>query len=460
MAAETISLAYGTSTIDLDVPGEFLAGPVLRPHTLPEMTRGAMLEQIVRALGAPEGRPPLRELVGGKRVAVVVSDEFRAGLHALIIQALCAEIDAGEPAEVTFLCATGTHDPAVYTPGIEALVRAQTARAPLKFVAHDCDDPRLVPIGVSPLGTEVALEPAFLRADVRVYGHEAKHHYMHGYSLVDKQVIPGIADRRAVEQNHKRSLDDDSGPGRNPWHDDPSRRANPFSEDSRDIRAMAERLMLDDDGQLVEGRPDSFALDMISDPRSIYWVGAGDPDWVSREAIRKADEQAEFSVERTRYLVISPGGPPASQAMYGVQNCFDMAMRGAVEPGGEVLVVAPCDGRPDLPADVSGVATSATSRRLFWDNLIALQALPLDECRAYIDAEFELYMWKTFRVLRNLKGDRLRIHIHSQLAPERLEEAGFVAVADPQSWIDERAARGDGSLRVIDQGNKMLVVGS
>ena len=26
--------------------------------------------------------------------------------------------------------------------------------------------------------------------------------------------------------------------------------------------------------------------------------------------------------------------------MYGVQNCFDMAMKGAVEKGGEVLVVA------------------------------------------------------------------------------------------------------------------------
>ena len=69
-------------------------------------------------------------------------------------------------------------------------------------------------------------------------------------------------------------------------------------------------------------------------------------------------------------------------------------------------------------------------------------------------------MWKTFRVLRNLKGDRLRIHIHSQLAPERLEEAGFVPVADPQAWIQERAARGDGTLRAIDHGNKMLVVGS
>ncbi len=456
---EFLSLTYGSSKIDLSIPSDFLAGPVIQPASRPPMTDEAMVVCIDEALAAPLGRPRLRERVTDRRVAVVVSDEFRAGLHSLIIDRLCEELRAGRPSKVTFLCATGTHDPKVYAPRIEAMVMKHAAGLPVEFVAHDCDDPRLAAIGTSPLGTPVALEPAFLRADVRVYGHEAKHHYMHGYSVVDKQVIPGIADRRSVEYNHKRSLDDDSGPGRNPWHDDPARRANPFSEDSRDIRAMAERLWIDDDGRLVEGRPDTFALDMISDPASIYWVGAGDPDEVSREALRKADEQAQFTVDRTRYAVVSPGGPPASQAMYGVQNCFDMAVRGAVQPGGEVLVLAPCEGRPDLPPDVSGVATSSRSRRLFWDNLIALRDEPLEACFDEIDENFELYMWKTYRVLRNFKGDRLKIHVHSQLAPERLVEAGFIPVADPQAWIDERAARGDGSLRAIDQGNKLLVVG-
>jgi hypothetical protein len=62
-------------------------------------------------------------------------------------------------------------------------------------------------------------------------------------------------------------------------------------------------------------------------------------------------------------------------------------------------------------------------------------------------------------VLRNFKHDRLTIHIHSQLPPEVLAEAGFVPCADPQAWIDERAARGDGKLHVIDNGNKLFVRG-
>ncbi len=460
MDSETVSLSFGSGKIELDIPRGFMAGEVIQPRAMPAMEPQAILRDLRQALANPIGRPRLQQLVVGKRVAVVLSDEFRAGLHELIIHALCEELAAGGPSDVAFLCATGTHQPEVYAPRIQEWVQRYAGQygLPHRFVGHDCDDPALVHIGESPLGSEVSIEPDFLRADVRVYGHEAKHHYMAGYSLVDKQVIPGICGRRTVEMNHIRSLASTSGPGRNPWHSDPTRRANPFSEDSRDIRAMAEGLFLRQDGQLEERAAESFALDMISDKDSVFWVGAGDPDEICRQAIARADEQAEFLVEPMPYLLVSPGGPPASQAMYGVQNCFDMAVKGAVIPGGEVLVVAPCDGRPDLPPEVSGFATSAASRVLFWDNLVSLRETPLEDCRRWIEENFQLYMWKTYRVLCNFKRDALRIYIHSQLPGDALREAGFHPVDDPQAWILERAARGDGKLRVIDNGNKLLVV--
>lgn len=461
MDTTAITLTYGAESLSLRVPDAFLAGPVIRPQALPTMDEASILGAMRTALAAPMGRPPLRSMVEGKRVAVVVSDEFRAGQQERIIHVLCEELAAGAPAHVTFLCATGTHEPAVYAAGIGAMVQrwADAAGLEVEFVAHSCDDPALVEVGTSPLGTSVRLEPAYLRAEVRVYGHESKHHYMNGYSLIDKQVVPGICARATVAANHKRSLSTDSGPGRNSWHPDPARQANPFGEDSRAIRRMVEGLVLNADSQLLQRRAQTFGLDMISDKSSLYWVAAGDPDELCAAAVVKADEQAQFTVPRSRYVLISPGGPPASQAMYGVQNCFDMAMLGAVQTGGEVLVVAPCEGRPDLPAHVRGFATSEKSLELFWNNLVVLRHQPLDQAYRWIDANFQLYLWKTWRVLRNFGHDRLRIHVHSQLPDAALEEAGFVAVADPQAWIDERAARGDGLLRVIDNGNKLLVLG-
>ncbi len=461
MQPSPVTLTYGSQQLDLTVPDGFLAGPVIRPRALPAMDEAAILTAMREALARPLGRPPLRELVAGKRVAVVVSDEFRAGQQERIIRVLCEELAAGAPGHVTFLCATGTHEPSVYAMGIGAMVRrwAEATGLEVDFVAHSCDDPALVDVGASPMGTPVRLEPAYLRAEVRVYGHESKHHYMNGYSLIDKQVVPGICARATVAANHKRSLSPDSGPGRNPWHADPARQTNPFGQDARDIRRMVEGLSLDDDGTLVQRQAESFGLDMISDKASIFWVAAGDPDALCAAATGRADEQAQFTVPRSRYVLISPGGPPASQAMYGVQNCFDMAMLGAVEAGGEVLVCAPCEGRPDLPPEVRGFATSAKSLELFWNNLVRLRHEPLDEAYRWIDENFQLYLWKTWRVLRNFGHDRLTIHVHSQLPDEALREAGFVPVADPQAWIDERAARGDGRLNVIDNGNKLLVIG-
>jgi nickel-dependent lactate racemase len=461
MATTSIDLTYGTERIELSVPDSFLAGPVIRPEALPPMDDEALLTAMRTALARPAGRPPLRSMVTGKRVVVVVSDEFRAGLQERIIRVLCEELAAGQPGHVTFICATGTHEPKVYATGIGVMVQrwAEAAGLAVDFVAHSCDDPALVDVGESPLGTPVRIEPAYLQAQVRVYGHESKHHYMNGYSLIDKQVVPGICARATVAANHKRSLSPDSGPGRNPWHSDPARQANPFGEDSRDIRRMVEALGLDDQGQLVPVQAETFGLDMISDKRSVFWVAAGDPDTLCAQAVAHADQQAQFTVPRARYVLVSPGGPPASQAMYGVQNCFDMAMKGAVEPGGEVLVCAPCDGRPDLPPEVRGFATSTKSLELFWKNLVRLRHEPLDEAYRWIDDNFQLYLWKTWRVLRNFGHDRLKIHVHCTLPDEALREAGFIPVADPQAWIDERAARGDGLLNVIDNGNKLLVIG-
>ncbi|MBN1337221.1 MAG: DUF2088 domain-containing protein [Deltaproteobacteria bacterium] len=457
MPSTRVTLTFGTGAIDLDVPAGFLAGEPVRPRSMPALPPEGIRKRLREALARPRGRPRLREMVSGRTVAVLVSDEFRAGLHEHIIEVLCEELRAGAPSAVTLICATGTHEPQVYATHVRAWVARHAQGLPYRFLAHSCDDPALVPIGSSALGTPVALEPAWLAADVRVYGHESKHHYMNGYSLLDKQVIPGVSARRTVEVNHKRSLSVDSGPGRSPWHSEPGRQVNPFAEDARDIRAMAERTRLLADGRRVACEPCTFALDMISDKGSLYWAGSGDPDALCRRAVEQADAQAQFRVTPTRYVALSPGGPPACDALYGVQNCFDMAMKGAVLRGGEVLIVAPCDGRPDLPPDVRGIATSAASKALFWDTLVALRHRPLDEALAWIDTHFELYLWKTARVLRNFGEDRLRLYLHCHLPPERLEEGGFIPCPDPQAWIDERARRGDGLLRVIDNGNKLFL---
>jgi nickel-dependent lactate racemase len=464
MVLRNVSLSYGKGRVDLTVPEKKLAGPVITPRQPDAGANRDVAGAIEQALAAPVNSPRLREMARGRRVVCVLSDEFRAGQHREIAHGLVQEIAAGQPAQVSVLIATGSHDREIYGERIAEYGRQalRGARLPDDRVwINDCDDEEShALIGTTPAGTPLYVHKELLRADLRVHGHESKHHYMNGYSCIDKQIVPGLSMRKTIEANHKLALlHNFSVGGRSPWLSDPERQHNPFGEDNRDARQMSQRVKLSGDA-LVPATPEVFGLDMISEQGAVMWSAAGDPDTVIRQMVIEADRLSMFTVEPTRYVVISPGGPPASQALYGVQNCFDMALKTAIVPGGEALVIAPCDGRPDLPPDVSGIAPDLKSKELFWDNLVRFTDQPLDVWDRFVQDHFELYLWKTDRVLKLFKEHGVSIHMHCGLDPVTLAQGGFTSTADPQAWIDERAARGDGLFRFIDNANKLLVIGS
>jgi len=460
MADRRFELTYGEETRAFTVPEERLSGPLIAPRK-PEALPGETREILKAALEKPVGRPRLRGLVPGRRVAVIVSDEFRAGLQHEILDVLLDEIVPAKPASVTVFCATGTHKPGVYAKNADSWVRDAAARLGVQigFVAHDSEKSDFADLGTSSRGTRLKINRKLLECDLRVHGHESKPHYFYGYSCIDKQIVPGLSWGQTVAQNHKWALDPGSGPGRNAWHPDPGRRENPVSQDGKEAREISERYVLSPGGEPVLGEVMTFGLDMVSAKPDVLWVRAGDPNELCREMVPVVDRLMSFEVERSRYVIVSPGGPPASQAIYGTQNAFDLALKGAVLEGGEALVIAPLDGRPDLPEDVRGLAPDERSKSLFWDNLVRLLRLPLEEARKEIADNFELYLWKTDRVLRLFKETGLKIAVHSGLPAGVLEDGGFDSAPDIQAWIDERVSRGDGKFTVIDNGNKLCVTG-
>jgi nickel-dependent lactate racemase len=441
-----INITYGADQLTLKIDSSLLTVPLISPRKRTEADsdpRGALSQ----AMQNPISSPRLKSMMGGKRVALVVNDEFRAGLHREILDVMFEEIAAGKPKKLTVLSATGTHDPSIYTTHIQEWAREASEKhgLPYEFVGHECDDPSLVEVGETSRGNRLAVEPAWLEADVKVFGHEGKHHYMAGYSTVTKQVLPGIANRASVAFNHKLALDDKSCAGEHPLHRDSTRHQNPFAEDS--LEGM----------RIALGDSEAFLLEVISDKKHVFWAGAGEPEEVTTQMIDVVDRQSLFDVPKSKYVIVSPGGPPASTSMYGVQNCFDLALLGAIEHNGEALVVAPCDGRPGVPPEAKGRAPDMKSKALFWDNLIRLRDASLEQCYQEIFDKFELYLWKTWRVLRLFKREGVKIWLYGQLTEDVVNEAGFQYAGDAQAWIDERAARGDGKFTFIDGGNKLLV---
>lgn len=460
MPSTQFKLTYGTESKTFSIPEDRLNGPLIQPRQV-EALAGDPDGIIKAALAQPVGRPRLSKLANDQNVGIVISDEFRAGLQHEILDALLDEIVAGSPRTITVLCATGTHKPEVYAKSAGTWVAAAEKRLGIKidFEPHDSEKSAMADLGQTSRATDVRINSKLLDCSLRVYGHESKHHYLNGYSCVDKQILPGVSSSKTVAQNHKLALDPDSAAGRNPWHSDPARQSNPFAEDMREARQISERFVLSPSGKAVVGDVTSFALDMVSASGKIYWIKAGDPAQVTPEMVEVVDRLMAFEVKRSKYVIVSPGGPPASQALYGTQNAFDLALKGAIQKGGQALVIAPLNGRPDLDPDVSGLAPDRRPKELFWDNLVRLLPKPLDEARKEIADNFELYLWKTDRVLRLINGDQIKLFIHSDLPAETLRPGGLESIDDIQAWIDERVKKNDGLFTVIDNGNKLCVTG-
>ena len=458
------SIHYGTETVEINAPDDFLSKdhPFIGPRKVKLTDSMKDIEgSIKNALENPHNSKPLRELVKDKIVGMVVSDEFRAGQHENIIKCLLEEISIGEPKKVNILCATGTHDAQVYSSKIKEWVDKYANQFGLNYSFHpnNCTSNDFINIGETSRGTPIEVNKYFLETEVRVYGHESKHHYMCGYSCIDKQLLPGVSSRKTVSANHKLALQSDySVAGRNTWVSDKERQFNPFSNDCSEARQVADATLLKNGKIIYNNSIAIFGLDMISDQQAIYWCEAGDTSEISKHMTKKADELSAFFAEPVKYVVISPGGPPASTAIYGVQNCFDMALSGAIQNNGEALVVAPCEGREELSCDVKGLAQNETSKALFWDNLCNLCKIDIDEATKWIGNNFELYLWKTDRVLKLMNGRKIKIYLHSTLPDNIIEQAGFIPCHNIDEWINERTNKKDGKLRVIDQGNKILIM--
>ncbi len=460
---KNLNISYGKEKINLSIPEDFLAGDLVKPRkSSTNMTEAEMKGKIEKAIKNPIDSLPVKDMVKGEKVGLVISDEFRSGLQELIVSVMMNEIFKGNPKSLNIFIANGTHDPKVYCGKIVTFIK-ETAKEfghETNVIVNECNSDNYIDLGKTPLGTDAEVSKEWLKNEVRIYGHESKYHYMNGYSVVDKQVCPGLCSRNTIASTHKHALKHNlSAAGRIIYHEDESRKENPFAEDNRDVRKLSERYVLRN-GKLKEESIPVFLLDMVSTKSTIEWIAAGNPHKVSMQMTKAVDKLASFKLPRTKYVVISPGGPPACNTLYGVQNSFDMALKYAIEEGGEALIIAPCTGKPNQPEEVRGLATSENSKALFWDNLVRLKEKPLNEATDWIDKNFELYLWKTDRVLKLMLQQKIKLYLYSELPAEKVKPGGFISIAAPNEWIAERAKRGDGKLRVIDEGNKLLVVPS
>ncbi len=423
-----IAVAYGTAGIELRLPQDRWRRVGVNAHEGGRQPLTAFEE----ALRQPMDSPPLRELVAGRRVALLTEDATRSEPHDAFMRA-CMPHLSGARSVAAVIC-TGSH--ARLTDGNRRIVNAfeQSAAADGvsgEIIIHDCHaEPGLTTVGVTSRGTPVAANSRALEADVFLVTSGMKNHYFAGYSNALKAFLPGICSYAGIEANHAMALEEAATFGAHPLHPDPSRRANPLAEDMLEAARM-----------IIEGRP-VFVLGTVTAGGRALWAGAGAMEAVIREGIRHVDRVASARVPAHSRLVISPGGDPADESLYNAQRGLELA-RNVMKDGAEVLFLAACP---------RGTAPTADARENFYERLTA----PLDEVLRGLQERYVLYSHKAYKFAAML--ERLgAIHMYTELDEPTVTAAHMLKVESPQAVLDRWLEASEEDILVVEDANRLAL---
>ena len=274
------------------------------------------------------GSAPLKDVIApDDQVTVVISDITRAYMHQERICPLILDYlhdVCGVPYEhIVYLVAVGTH---------RAQTEAEFARIASPYVAervcifnHDCDEGNVY-IGTTTRGTRVEVNPLVVGRKVILLGGTV-HHFFAGYGGGRKSILPGVASRKTIMQNHAHALDP-AAPQPNPECGLGVTALNPVHEDMAEAAAMVGPV---------------FGINMIADGQgrhlalpSGHWLQAWEESCKLVDRFNGVEIPAPADA-----VVVCAGGFPKDINLY--QSCKSL-INGfqAVKKGGKLIFISQC----------------------------------------------------------------------------------------------------------------------
>lgn len=314
-----ITLDYGRSGLEVELPDERIVGPLaIRPA--PPLADPAMA--IADALANPIGTKPLAELARGRRNAcILVCDITRPVPNRLILPALVRTLEEQGMArgDILILVATGLHRPnegaeleELLGPDIARNYRVENHHGKV-LAEHDF-------LGVTANGVPVHIDSRYVRADLKITTGLIEPHLMAGYSGGRKVICPGIVALETVKVWH--------GPQflEHPKADCGILEGNPVHEENTRIALLAGC---------------DFIVNVCLDgQRRPTWVGAGDMIKAWQEGVRFVEQVVRVPVEEPLDVVVT------SAAGYPLDTTWYQAIKGLtgalpiVKQGGTIILAA------------------------------------------------------------------------------------------------------------------------
>ena len=205
----SIELDYGTKHMPVELPDSAVVVRYGKTYADPPSVDPVAATRA--ALDAPLGLPPLTELAGPGRTAVIVfPDRVKGGAHPLAhrrvsIPAAVDDLLRGgcRIEDISLLCAQGLHRRNTREEWLEYLgPQIVDGFWPDRITNHDAEGDGLLDLGHDDMGNAVQTHRAILDADIAVLiGHCAANPYG-GFSGGYKMLVTGLAGRASIASHH------------------------------------------------------------------------------------------------------------------------------------------------------------------------------------------------------------------------------------------------------------------
>jgi len=248
---------------------------------------------------------------------IIVNDHDRSTPTAKIVNLLRSAGILTKPTK--FVIATGTHKfPDSINP-----IKFTGARDGDKVIIHDCDDEEnLIYLGKTKNGTEVAVNKLLLEFDDIITINSVEPHYFAGFTGGIKSLIPGLAARNTIVQNHKWAIKPEScilHTNDNPLHRD-----------------------LWEAGNLIRNLEDIQSIQLINNRNDIFHISVG-------SLLNSFDEAKSVSLKSygTHFIqkfdhIISFVADPLDHTLYQAQKAMENT-KNVLKENGTFTLVAKCD---------------------------------------------------------------------------------------------------------------------
>jgi len=313
-----LKFPYGRGFLQTEVPEELLEVAFSKPL---EPTRG-LGEAVRRSLRKPIGSKPLGSLGRGKRVCVIVPDETRACPTKEILPLVLDELEGCQPSELRILIGNGLHRAASKHEMIELL--GEKVVEEYEVLNHMATDERqLVNLGMkTSYGTPAIVNKIVAESDYVVGIGLVEPHFFAGYSSGRKTVLPAVAGKEAIFNNHSYRMI---------AHPNASYgvlEGNPIHLDMMEFMNFVNL---------------SFIVNVtINNKGEVSQVFAGHPVEAHKQAVRFLNRHINIKLHSPADIVIvSNGGYPLDRDLYQTVKGMATAKR-VVRNGGVIIMVAEC----------------------------------------------------------------------------------------------------------------------